>query len=78
MQTVTGAVFAFVNCCVGLGWYKGLGFANVDGFGTGMGHNIMLSNVDCQWNYDSTVRGQFWTIMNIANERLSVELSECD
>lgn len=38
----------------------------------------MLGSVDCQWDFDGTLSGQIWTNMRIANDQLSVEVSECD
>lgn len=53
-------------------------FSSVDFFGTGIGNRNTLGIVDCQWGFDGTVFGQFWTIIKIGNECLSVRASEFD
>lgn len=47
-------------------------------FGTALGQRITMGNLHCQFDFDGTLCGLFWTNIKIANGWLSVYVPEFD
>lgn len=47
-------------------------------FGTWLGQEIALRNVDCEWDFGGTLSGYLWTNWKIANGWHSIYLSELE